>query len=429
VSWRSNDLDAKLCRTSGLVLTMHAVQQPGRTIVPTLRYRDVAAAVDWLCTAFGFERHLVVPGEDGAIQYAELTFGDGMIMLGPVQDSAFDKLMTQPADAGGAETQICYLFVADAGEHCDRAKAAGAEIVLDITEEDGAGRGYSCRDLEGHIWNFGTYNPWKRRSVQVEQLGPLHRRSIGGRGLRRAAAVAGLLVTMAASALAVEWALGATNWASLESEPAAVTGAAAVPITKSDEDQLARAMKDFREQLAKERSAKEAAERGAHTAREQLAQERQAKEVAERAKEAAERAAKEAREQLAKIGAEQAAGDMRELREQLARERISLATAQRIAQETREQLALAERAAQAIQEQLAAERSVREAAEHANRQAQEQSAEQDTERAKQAREKAAKERAANEARERQRNARRPAPRPQATAGPAGGITPLTVWPR
>ncbi len=97
---------------------MHAVQEPGRTIVPTLRYRDVAAAVDWLCTAFGFERHLVVPGEDGAIHYAELTFGDGMIMLGPVQDSAFDKLMTQPADAGGAETQICYLFVADAGEHC-----------------------------------------------------------------------------------------------------------------------------------------------------------------------------------------------------------------------------------------------------------------------------------------------------------------------
>ena len=89
--------------------------------------------------------------------------------------------MTQPADAGGAETQICYLFVADAAEHCDRAKAAGAEIVLDITEEDGAGRGYSCRDLEGHIWNFGTYNPWKRRSVQAEQLGPAPpaRRSAG----------------------------------------------------------------------------------------------------------------------------------------------------------------------------------------------------------------------------------------------------------
>ena len=151
---------------------MHAdVEEPGRTIVPTLRYRDVAAAIDWLCRAFGFERHLVVPDDDGAVRYAELTFGDGMIMLGPVEDSAFDKLMTQPADAGGAETQICYLFVEDAGAHCDRAKAAGAEIVLDIEEEDGGGRGYSCRDLEGHIWNFGTYNPWKRQSARADRAG------------------------------------------------------------------------------------------------------------------------------------------------------------------------------------------------------------------------------------------------------------------
>src|SRR4249920_3886531 len=130
---------------------MHSdVKEPARTVVPTLRYRDLSAAIEWLCTAFGFTRHLVVPGEDGAVRYAELTFGDGMIMLGPVQDSAFDKLMTQPEDAGGAETQICYLFVDDAGAHCARAKAAGAEIVLDIEEADSNGRGYSCRDLEGH---------------------------------------------------------------------------------------------------------------------------------------------------------------------------------------------------------------------------------------------------------------------------------------
>ena len=165
---------------------MHAdVEEPGRTIVPTLRYRDVAAAIEWLCGAFGFERHLVVPGEDGAVRYAELTFGDGMIMLGPVEDSAFGGLMTQPADAGGAETQICYLFVADAAAHCARAKAAGAEIVLDIEEEDGGGRGYSCRDPEGHIWNFGTYDPWKRRLRRVESArqSELHARP----GLRQAA--------------------------------------------------------------------------------------------------------------------------------------------------------------------------------------------------------------------------------------------------
>jgi uncharacterized glyoxalase superfamily protein PhnB len=405
---------------------MHAdVEERGRTIVPTLRYRDVAAAIDWLCKAFGFERHLVVPDDNGSVRYAELTFGDGMIMLGPVQDSAFDKLMTQPEDAGGAETQICYLFVEDAGAHRTRAKAAGAEIVLDIEEEGGGGRGYSCRDPEGHIWNFGTYNPWKRHIAHADRAG---RRTNAGRGLRRVALAAGLLLTVAASALAVEWAMGATPWPSFESEPVAATDADAT--AKSEQEQLARAIKEAREQLAKERSAKETAERAARAAREQLAQERQAKETAERAKEAAERAAREAREQIAKAGTEQTANEVREMREQLAREKSALANAQRIAEETREQLALTERAAEAMQEQLAAERGVREAAERLIQQAQEQqareqSAKEESERAKQqAREKAAKERAskeaeraAEEARERARNARRAVPRAQAAAEP------------
>ena len=339
---------------------MLAVQSRGRTIIPTLRYRDVAAAVDWLCTAFGFERHLVVPGEDGTVRYAELTFGDGMIMLGPVQDSPFDGLMMQPADAGGVESQICYLFVEDAGEHCARAKAAGAEIVLDIKEEeDGGGRGFSCRDLEGHIWNFGTYNPWMRQHAPAGLVDPPELRSNWGKGLRRVAAMTGLLlVTMAGSALAVGWALGAIDWASFGSQLAAVTSMGADAPAKVEEMHVVRAPReaderasDVNAQIAKECNAKEeAAERDAHAAREQV----------------------------------------KETHEQLTRERLARETAQHIAQEKHKQ---AERAA----EQLVAERRRWEAAERANQQAREQEAQ----RAKQM-QKAAKERAAKDAQKRQR---------------------------
>ncbi len=51
------------------------------TISPGLRYTDAPAAVEWLCRAFGFEKHLVVPGEGETIAHAQLTFGNGMIML------------------------------------------------------------------------------------------------------------------------------------------------------------------------------------------------------------------------------------------------------------------------------------------------------------------------------------------------------------
>ena len=130
------------------------------TVIPAMHYRDAARAIDWLCEAFGFERHLVVPGENDTIAHAELRFGNGMIMLGSVRDGEFGRLMKHPDEIGGAETQTAYLVVEDADAHYARAKAAGAEIVIEIKTEDYGGRGYSCRDPEGHIWNFGTYDPW-----------------------------------------------------------------------------------------------------------------------------------------------------------------------------------------------------------------------------------------------------------------------------
>ncbi|MGH8614466.1 MAG: VOC family protein [Gammaproteobacteria bacterium] len=130
------------------------------TVIPCLRYRNAPAAIEWLCRVFGFEKQLVVPNEDGTIAHAQLSFGNGMIMLGSVVDSEFGRLLKQPDEIGGAETQTAYVIVADADALYARAQAAGAEIVRDIKDEDYGGRGFSCRDLERHLWNFGTYDPW-----------------------------------------------------------------------------------------------------------------------------------------------------------------------------------------------------------------------------------------------------------------------------
>lgn len=130
------------------------------TIIPCLLYRNAPAAIDWLCQTFGFERPLAVPNVDGTIAHAQLRFGNGMIMLGSVAENEFGRLMKQPRDIGGAETQCAYVIVNDADAIYARAKAAGARIAIDIKDEDYGGRGFSCYDLEGHLWNFGTYDPW-----------------------------------------------------------------------------------------------------------------------------------------------------------------------------------------------------------------------------------------------------------------------------
>jgi uncharacterized glyoxalase superfamily protein PhnB len=133
------------------------------TIIPCLRYKDAPAAIEWLCRAFGFEKQLVVPNEDGSLAHAQLTFGNGMIMLGSVHkvETEFSRHMKQPEQIGGSETQCPYVVVADADKVYARAREAGAKIVIDIKDEDYGGRGFSCRDPEGHLWNLGTYDPWK----------------------------------------------------------------------------------------------------------------------------------------------------------------------------------------------------------------------------------------------------------------------------
>jgi uncharacterized glyoxalase superfamily protein PhnB len=141
---------------------MSAPRRTTATIVPGLRYRDAPKAIDWLCRAFGFEKHLVVPNDDGTIAHAQLVFGNGMIMLGSAgkHGNEYDELVKPPAQVGGVATQGLYVIVEDADAHLALARAAGAEIVMDLSDKDYGGRDFTCRDLEGNVWTFGTYDPW-----------------------------------------------------------------------------------------------------------------------------------------------------------------------------------------------------------------------------------------------------------------------------
>jgi uncharacterized glyoxalase superfamily protein PhnB len=128
----------------------------GTTITPVLRYRDVGVASRWLCEAFGFQEHNRAQELGGHVRYVSLRLGDSFVLVRPIANSVFDNLMVQPEAVGGANTQISYLTIADATEHCAHAKAAGAIIELEPQDDGLGGRFYTCRDLEGHLWSFGT---------------------------------------------------------------------------------------------------------------------------------------------------------------------------------------------------------------------------------------------------------------------------------
>ncbi len=130
------------------------------TIMPCLRYRDAPAAIEWLCNTLGFEASLVVRTENDLVAHAQLTYGNGMIMLGSIVDSDYGSLLKTPGEIGTFVTQTSYLVVNDADRVHARVVEAGAPILLPLQDEEYGGRGFTCRDPEGHVWSIGTYDPW-----------------------------------------------------------------------------------------------------------------------------------------------------------------------------------------------------------------------------------------------------------------------------
>ena len=120
------------------------------TLYPSLRCRDARAGIAWLKDTFGFEERVVYDNDDGTVAHAELSFGPSILMLG-----------SEKSDDYGSHVGESWIYVAieDPDERYERARAAGAEIVRELSETDYGSRDFAVRDPEGNLWSFGTYRP------------------------------------------------------------------------------------------------------------------------------------------------------------------------------------------------------------------------------------------------------------------------------
>src|ERR1700712_4292211 len=103
------------------------------SVIPVLRYKDAARAIGFLEEAFGFERQMVEEGDGGEIVHAQLTYADGMVMLSTDRDDGFGSHAGQGWQ---------YVVVEDADSHFARAKAAGAEIIREVEDQEYGSRDY-----------------------------------------------------------------------------------------------------------------------------------------------------------------------------------------------------------------------------------------------------------------------------------------------
>ncbi len=131
-----------------------------RAIIPSFRYEDAPRAIEFLCAAFGFEKHAIYEGAAGKIDHAQLKLGPHFIMLGSMSEDMTWPAHT-PRQLGGATGGVYIVLERDedVDAHYERARAAGAKIIREPESPDYGGRGYGAQDLEGYLWSFGSYRP------------------------------------------------------------------------------------------------------------------------------------------------------------------------------------------------------------------------------------------------------------------------------
>ena len=126
-----------------------------QTIIPALSYQDPIAALKWLERAFGFETAMLIVGRSGVYRadefHAQMRLGDGVVIIG----GEWTESHKSPQSAGGITTQTVHVHLEkDIDAHCARARAAGATILAEPSDQFYGDRTYRARDLEGHIWSF-----------------------------------------------------------------------------------------------------------------------------------------------------------------------------------------------------------------------------------------------------------------------------------
>jgi len=123
-------------------------------VTPHLFYDDVAAAIDWLGKAFGFEVRLRMTDKNGGVVHGEMEFADSLIMLGlTTENSAWES----PRTFDGRISQRLYIFVDNIDAHYERALSAGARILHEPADQFWGDRVYECIDPEGHRWKFAEH--------------------------------------------------------------------------------------------------------------------------------------------------------------------------------------------------------------------------------------------------------------------------------
>jgi uncharacterized glyoxalase superfamily protein PhnB len=123
-----------------------------QTFVPMIVYSDAPAALEFLAKAFGFTERYRMDMPDGSVGHAEVGLGDQVVMVASEWPAGG---VVSPLRLPALHSQI-FVRVDDVDAHHARARAAGATIAAEPTDQEYGERTYRAIDPEGQRWIFGA---------------------------------------------------------------------------------------------------------------------------------------------------------------------------------------------------------------------------------------------------------------------------------
>jgi len=121
-------------------------------VMPMLVCRDVVTEIDFCKTTFEAVELVRRPGPDGKVAHAAMTIGGAMIML----EAEWPSLASQAPKPDASSPVVIYVYVEDVDTVVERAVAAGAKILIPVTDQFWGDRTGRIIDPSGHVWTVST---------------------------------------------------------------------------------------------------------------------------------------------------------------------------------------------------------------------------------------------------------------------------------
>ena len=120
------------------------------TVTAQLILENAASTIDWYQKAFGAEELSRALGPDGKVMHAEIKIGDTIVMVNDAMGGG-----KSPKTLGGSPASL-WIYVPDSDALFGRATAAGAQVLMPMTDQFWGDRTGTLSDPSGYQWTIAT---------------------------------------------------------------------------------------------------------------------------------------------------------------------------------------------------------------------------------------------------------------------------------